>query len=436
MGMDENGNAYFYNTLTGQSSWDPPKSLQHLDLPTKRLSFIVTIPTHAIPGQAFIHEIDNGACLNIMCPLDALPGEQLELLCPDESSQDAIVYDVDYDTTEESSSESEVDPYVAWSNLAADKDLDLYTVETDVSTAKAVVNRVSGGCYTASLLHQVAWAYQLNQLELALKDCIKVGGNFDDCSKYDNCDGIPRYEGGFAEWWADIRSKREKTIALMESGVVGGADLPFFERLSSDYSSLEALVLSGDEQTLLSGLIERQKQVESELENLHARSLAIVSIEGGPSEESLDKVYHYIREQMTGVWENCDYYMDVDELEELVSSTLQERHRFVVDDIIQLVMLEEELKNLVDSIKNFKSAGSRDISGKSMELENAQDVTNESGSSNTCDVADCDRYDDENPNTNILRNLIAQQVQHLYAYLSVVFTNSVCVLNLHRKLSL
>jgi hypothetical protein len=30
-------------------------------------------------------------------------------------------------------------------------------------------------------------------MELAVRDCVKCGGDFADSSKYDNCDGIPKY---------------------------------------------------------------------------------------------------------------------------------------------------------------------------------------------------------------------------------------------------
>lgn len=40
------------------------------------------------------------------------------------------------------------------------------------------------------------WAYKMSQLAAAAKDCYLTGGDFLDSSKYDDCNGVPRYSKG------------------------------------------------------------------------------------------------------------------------------------------------------------------------------------------------------------------------------------------------
>ena len=212
---------------------------------------------------------------------------------------------------------------------------------------------ISEGCYSNDLIQQVSWAYRLHQLEDALRECYRTDCNLEDTSKYDNCDGIPEYKGGFMEWWEDIRSKREDFLAKKRSGVLReGLDDLFYEKSTSDYSQLEALIMSGDDKAFITGLIERQKAVENELDTLRARSLAIVSIEGGPSKESMDTIYQHVQSEMSP--ENS-IDPDPDEMDEVVSNVIEKRHNFVVDDIIQMVLLEEELKQLQSKINSFEA---------------------------------------------------------------------------------
>ena len=83
MAMDENGNTYFYNNSTGETSWSPPPSLMHLNLPTKNLSIKISVPEEAVPGKSFIADVE-GQAVEIMCPAFCNPGDELEILCPDD----------------------------------------------------------------------------------------------------------------------------------------------------------------------------------------------------------------------------------------------------------------------------------------------------------------------------------------------------------------
>merc|ERR1711988_308749 len=97
-----------------------------------------------------------------------------------------------------------------------------------------VLMSISEGCYSNDLIQQVSWAYRLHQLEDALRECYRTDCNLEDTSKYDNCDGIPEYKGGFMEWWEDIRSKREDFLAKKRSGVLReGLDDLFYEKSTS-----------------------------------------------------------------------------------------------------------------------------------------------------------------------------------------------------------
>ena len=53
---------------------------------------------------------------------------------------------------------------------------------------------MSNGDYLTRLLVQLPWAYRMNQLRDAVRDCYVIDGNYFDSSKYDACNDVPRYE--------------------------------------------------------------------------------------------------------------------------------------------------------------------------------------------------------------------------------------------------
>jgi hypothetical protein len=64
-------------------------------------------------------------------------------------------------------------------------------------------------------------------------------------------------------------------------------------------------------------------------------------VDGGPSRESLDVVYDILRDQLSAA-----IALEKDELDEEISNHLQSRHQFMVEIVLNIVLLEEELNAL------------------------------------------------------------------------------------------
>ena len=115
--------------------------------------------------------------------------------------------------------------------------------------------------------------------------------------------------------------------------------------------------------------------MQLDLDNLRARMLAIVSVEGGPTRESLDNVHTYLQDAMR------DDTLDGDELAEYIADQLQDRHHFLVDILLHMVLLEEELAQLLAEIDSFSHHSSNadaladDV--VSVELEGSESADNE-----------------------------------------------------------
>ena len=141
MASDDHGNPYFYNYESGESQWTCPPELQHLDLPEHRLSFTVVIPDDAIPGVGFETEVEDlGFEVEVLCPIDASPGELLELICPEDTGSVEMAgweeeenYDYsleeDDETGYESFDETEEPAIKAWYQFSEEKGIDTYTGE-------------------------------------------------------------------------------------------------------------------------------------------------------------------------------------------------------------------------------------------------------------------------------------------------------------------
>lgn len=284
--MDEHGNTYYYNYNTQESSWDPPADLS---LPKAEISFQVTVPPEAVPGQAFTVEI-NGTPLEVMCPIDVTVGMVLEL-----SNDTPLFAASTEDMTEgmdavipegaegeevgeggEGAAEpaapaperpTTVDDETVWKALAEVAGVEPYSVMTDAAVSRSVLTEVANGCYFPDLIYKVGWAYRFNLLKGAATACYLSGGDFLDSSLYDNCDGTPRYEtSGFVEWLADLQSQRAAIDEAIKGGVLDKQSLS-----GDDYAMLERLSLSGDEGKLIEGIVSRKKQVDQDLDNYRSR---------------------------------------------------------------------------------------------------------------------------------------------------------------------
>jgi len=123
---------------------------------------------------------------------------------------------------------------------------------------------------------------------------------------------------------------------------------------TTKHYALEESMLSGDANAILRGLLDRKKVVETELDNDVARVLAIVSIEGPPpppSRESMDSVHDYFLDL---VQSNVDMSEVSEEIEEFVGCALEPRHKFCVEILLSMALLEFELESLVKQIEGLK----------------------------------------------------------------------------------
>jgi hypothetical protein len=281
LGMDEFGNTYYYNTTTGESTWDPPASLAQYQLPTSELSFVVIVPDDAVPGQPFVYNI-YGSDVEVMCPLDCVPGSKLELYCPTNEveydyadTQAEVVEEVAVDALLDLQPEQEpFDPTQVWATLASQSDLSAVLFEEYSQTSKSVLQQVSNGSYVPKLLLELPWAYKFTLFEGAIVACLKSKGSLNDSSDYDNCDGTPRYaESGFIEWANDIHKQRVQLVEKMENlflDVSVDSD-SLYKQSVSDYERMNLLANAGDDRNLLAALLERKNKVESDLQNFQSR---------------------------------------------------------------------------------------------------------------------------------------------------------------------
>lgn len=341
--LDELRNPYFFNLITGDSQWTiPPEIANWAEFKNSGyITAIITIPSEGEPGKEFTVEVYSQV-IGVSCPSDCKPGDEIDLHFP---LHVEIVPVDDKDVF--------IDSSIAWAALAKASGEDYSLIERNVSIAKEVLKEVSGGCYLDTLIFQLTWSYRLAQLETAVKDCYKKNGDFKDSSAYDNCKGVRRYDkGGLIEWWDDLKAQRElleKKIESKEREKIFG-DNSLFHDDTTKHHALEESMLTGDANAILKGLLDRKKIVETELDNDVARVLAIVSIEGPPpppTRESMDIVHDYFLEL---VQSNVDMSEIGEEIEEFVGCAFEPRHKFCVEILLSMALLEFELESLMKQI--------------------------------------------------------------------------------------
>lgn len=82
---------------------------------------------------------------------------------------------------------------------------------------------------------------------------------------------------------------------------------------------LESAIANASDKELLKVLQARVDELNAELEILQSRCLSIVSVEGGPTKESLDNIYFYVKDAVEGELDLCDIQ---DEMEEFVQNQI------------------------------------------------------------------------------------------------------------------
>jgi hypothetical protein len=180
------------------------------------------------------------------------------------------------------------DPIAPWEDLSEKAKINMDTLQEHVAEAQAVVKEVAAGKCTPELLYQLPWAYKVQQLHEAVQDCYLNMGDIYDSSKYDNCNGVPRYEdGGLVSWWEELEDMHMLVTSVIESGLVGQESEKYMEEMRK----LQGIAAMGNEDELIEGFLARKIEVDNELEDLRARCFAAVCVEGGPKRESLDQLY-------------------------------------------------------------------------------------------------------------------------------------------------
>lgn len=288
------------------------------------------------------------------------------------------------------------DKKAPWKELGTEAKADNAALEKHVASSDDVILQVSQGLYDPQVVYKLPWAYKMSQLAQAAKACYLEGGDFYDSSKYDDCNGVPRYaKAGLIEWYEDLQREYQEVHSTLASGIVGQESAHYSEAMSA----LQSIAASGSDDEILMGFINRLKEVETEINNLRARCYAVVSVEGGPSRESLDTLYRYLKENVKSDTNLLDIQ---DEMEEVISNAIEQRHRFMVDILLLMGLLEEESEALNKRIISFQAAaageedeGSSDSDAES-DVDEVKPAGNASGdASDGADVQNRNNHDSD-----------------------------------------
>ena len=339
---DEYYNPYFLCTSTGESSWIPPDYLGKL--PNNLATLTVSIPSDISPGQLFTVS-EGGVSILILAPyyIDNFSGMTAQLLS---------YYGNEVATIE-------VDAETAWNAFCSATNLDNVAVADSVAVAHCVLDEIAQGYFSNDLLFQISWAYKVHLLETAIKDCYLVQGDYLDSSKYDSCNGIPRYSsGGLLEWWQDLVTHRAKLIKLLASDhsrfdMEDESSSQMFNHFHQVSINFSAFNPNADMEEI-TRLVQRRQVLEEEIDSLVSQALAITSVTGGPTKESLETVKYFLQEHISSSSAGDQMKEIQDEIEEFVSNALQARHKFVVDILINMTLLENELDSINKTINSYE----------------------------------------------------------------------------------
>mmetsp|Transcript_14423 Transcript_14423/g.21668 ORF Transcript_14423/g.21668 Transcript_14423/m.21668 type:complete len:1392 (+) Transcript_14423:58-4233(+) len=343
--LDESGNTYYYNDLTKETKWDPRELDDgyegQLESTQEDIEWEGPAPTLGESGKTFSRT------------------SSLEEYYAKKTQQ-----------MEERKEELKADPFAHWKELSRVGKIDYLTVEEHVIESTDVVAEVSQGSFEPELLYKLPWAYKVQQLGAAVKACYLEVGDMFDSSKYDNCNDVPRYDdGGLVMWWSDLEEMHMAVNIVIDSGVVGQEA----EHYSEEMKKLQEIASTGNEEDMLEGFLARKIQVDNELTSLRARCFAAVCMDNGPTREQLDNIYSYLKENV-----NSDTVLDdiQDEMEEVVSTVVEQKHRYMVDVVLMMGLLEDEEERLEKRIRNFKG-GRRRLGAQSDDQEDSQDELDE-----------------------------------------------------------
>ncbi len=229
--LDENGSTYYYNDITKETKWDP-RELEDIE---------TEMETQGLDWE-----------------------------------NEAQVEQENENLMEERIQNIENDPLCGWKELASIGKIDVDAIESLTLAAQDVIVKVSEGSMEPEILYQLPWAYKLQQLSMAVKDCYIKGNDFFDSSKYDNCNDVPRYDdGGLVQWWGDLEDAHVNIQVIIDSGVIGQES----EKYTEEMKRLQAIAASGNEEDILEGFLARKFEVDAALTNLRARYPSLVTFQ-------------------------------------------------------------------------------------------------------------------------------------------------------------
>jgi hypothetical protein len=325
--MDETNNVYYFNELTSETRWDP-----------------FTDANGDPTGQAQLKSQTSGLFKQLSCSWNTF--DEFAARKEEQEKKKKLMV--------ERADKIRVDKKVPWKELGSTAKAESHTLEKNVAASDDVILQVSQGLYDPNVVFKLPWAYKMTQLAAAAKACYLEGGDFYDSSKYDDCNGVPRYaNGGLVEWYEDLMTEYKEVQSTMATGCVGQESNHYSEAMTA----LQGIAANGTDDEILKGFVARLKEVETEINNLRSRCYAVVSVEGGPSRESLDTMYRYLKQNVKSDTNLLDIQ---DEMEEVISNAIEQRHRFMVDILLLMGLLEEESDALNKRITKYQSSANGD----------------------------------------------------------------------------
>ena len=184
---DENGYFYYFNTLTNESTWDPPSHLQ------QQFNHLGAYAPETIPLESY-----EG--------IDA--GEDKKEAKGEEDRPEGVdnIERIEEEAYLSSPSQEDLTlRHGLWEIYAALIKTTPDLLESRYQKSVDTLQQVANGDYNPENLIFISWAYQFHQCSNALFDSYFIKGDtrLTDCSLYDNCDGIPAFsaDNGFVEWF-------------------------------------------------------------------------------------------------------------------------------------------------------------------------------------------------------------------------------------------
>jgi len=351
--IDENGQTYYQNALSLETRWDP-RELEDIE-ESEVNDYYNSDQTWDSPHMEDYNTDENTRQASMIRTASSMAFVQKQKAAQIEERQEKV----------------KEDPIAPWADLSEKAKINMDTLQEHVAEAQGIVKEVAAGKCTPELLYQLPWAYKVQQLHEAVQDCYLNMGDIYDSSKYDNCNGVPRYEdGGLVSWWEELEDMHMLVTSVIESGQVGQES----EKYMNEMKKLQGIAAMGNEDELIEGFLARKIEVDNELEDLRARCFAAVCVEGGPKRESLDQLYMYLKDNVNGETNLEDLQ---DEMEEVVSTALEQKHRFMVDVVLFMGILEDEHVRLETRINNFTGERWRGGGGANRQGSGDEDVEDE-----------------------------------------------------------